>query len=110
MNSFTQYPLTDLNAAITACGSEEMAKEIFTMLQTSLSEHETEITEAFNAKDLDKLSRAAHKLHGAACYTGTPRLKEAAKALEIAAKHQSAVEPAYEQLCDVMKATQTASL
>lgn len=67
-------------------GKQELAEEMLAMLIDYLPEHQQEITKAVKTKDIESVAKSAHKLHGATCYCGTPRLKEAAKELEIAAK------------------------
>lgn len=87
MSDIHQHPLIDTQAGIElAGGSEDMHKELLAMLKAMLAEHEQEVRAAFEAKDLNELAKAAHKLHGACCYTGTPRLKAASKQLELCAK------------------------
>jgi len=82
-----KQPVIDFELAKELVGGQEaLAQEMFKMLFDSLPEHQKEITEAAKNKDLALTGKAAHKLHGATCYCGTPRLKEAVKALEIAAK------------------------
>lgn len=68
-------------------GSLEMAFEILQMLVDALPQHKEILTKAIADHQMDTIRSEAHKLHGAACFTGTPRLKTAAKALEQAAKH-----------------------
>ena len=88
-------------------GSEDTAKEILTLLVTTLPEHQQELTRAFNAGDTEALRKSAHKLHGGTCYTGTPALKEAAAALENTAKttHDiNALKPLYQHLLENIQA------
>ena len=67
-------------------GNETMAKELLTLLADNLPEHQRIIKEACQKNDKPSLISESHRLHGATCYTGTPRLKIAAKELEMAAK------------------------
>lgn len=69
-------------------GDETMAKELLIMLKDSLGEHLHCIQQEYTNKDYPELSKAVHKLHGATCYTGTPRLKAACQQLESAAKQK----------------------
>ena len=73
-------------------GSLEMAYEILQMLSDALPQHKAILIKAVTDQKLENIRTEAHKLHGAACFTGTPRLKTAAKALEQAAKHNQAEE------------------
>ncbi len=52
------------------------------MLVNLLPEYEKNLSSAFNEKDFEALGEQAHKLKGATLYCATPRLTEAAKALE----------------------------
>jgi len=83
-----------------AGGSKEMAEELMGMLIEALPEHEAEISAAIESDDHETLYTAAHKLHGATCYTATPRLKDAVKTLEDAAKGKSPedIKPAYDNM------------
>lgn len=78
--------IIDLEMVIQFAGSEEFARELLEMLAENLPQHIQEIAIAYQKNDLDALAKAAHKLHGATCYTGTAKLKEAVKAVELAAK------------------------
>ncbi len=73
-------------------GSLEMAYEILQMLSDALPQHKDILIKAIADHQIDAIRTEAHKLHGAACFSGTPRLKTAAKALEQAAKHNQAGE------------------
>ena len=81
--------IIDLDLGAKLVGNDKsMAKELLEMLIDTLPEHLNEITTAYEANNLDALVKATHKLHGATCYTGTPRLKASAAALEQAAKQK----------------------
>ena len=84
-----------------ANGQMEIAKELFDLLLETLPEHREKLDHAFQKNDLYGLQQEAHKLHGATCYCGTPRLKEAAKELETAAKNNQNghVIKTYNNLC-----------
>jgi len=64
----------------------QLAKEMFEMLIACLPKHQNELDEAFQKQDLKELLMATHKLHGAVCYSGTPRLTAAIYQLESALK------------------------
>lgn len=82
-------------------GNRKMAEEMLQMLKSYLPEHLTEITEAYQANDYPSLAERTHKLHGATCYCGTPRLKEAAKQLEKAIRDgkEKNIHKLYNELC-----------
>jgi two-component system sensor histidine kinase BarA len=65
-----------------AGGREKLAKQMLKILLESIPENEKEISEAYLARDLKSLAKATHKLHGAASYCGTPRLKDASIVIE----------------------------
>lgn len=65
-----------------AGGKEDLAQEMLNMLASSLPNEQKTINLAFANKDYDALREYVHKLHGACCYCGVPRLKRLAKQLE----------------------------
>ncbi len=105
----------DWPLAITrAGGRESLAKEMLQMLTDSLPDSRDTIDAAFHAQDSELLQQAVHKLNGACCYTGVPRLQALAHEIETQLKRGQAVdalEPEYLELCDeinkVMQATET---
>lgn len=66
-------------------GRLDMAKRMIKMLVDRLAEDKRMIEESYKNKEFERLSRIAHKLYGATCYCGVPRLKSAVKNLENAA-------------------------
>jgi HPt (histidine-containing phosphotransfer) domain-containing protein len=62
---------------------EEAEPELLELLTSSLIEFRTELDCAYQAKDIPKLIKETHKMHGALCYTDTPQLKEAVKSMEL---------------------------
>lgn len=93
-------------------GSMNKAKEMLEILVESLPGYSHEISEAFYKQDCVKLTIATHKLHGAACYCGTPRLKTAAMNLEAIAKKckTAKCEAAYNQLISEIDAVLKAGI
>lgn len=91
MNSDEQIIDLELGKSLVG-GSLEMAYEILQMLADALPQHKEMLIKAITDHELEVIRTEAHKLHGATCFTGTPRLKIAAKALEQAAKHNQAEE------------------
>ncbi len=110
MNDTSKLIDLELGASLVG-GSSEMAKELLTMLVGSLSEHKKELEQAFADNDLDELRKAAHKLHGATCYTGTPMLKQASADLEnaIKEKQQSKINDLYQILQHAIDDTRSAA-
>ncbi|ODN42226.1 ATP-binding protein [Piscirickettsia litoralis] len=73
----------DINEGIKlTSGSEALFFELLELLVKRLPEDLDAITTAFNTKAFDELRHRVHKLHGASCYCGTPRLKEISAELE----------------------------
>lgn len=70
-----------------ASGKPDLAIELTCLFLELLPKHETELRLAYEKKDLDALGKAAHKLHGALCYCGLPRLKSLTKTLESTARN-----------------------
>jgi len=70
-------------------GDEEFAKEMLAMLIDNLPEHQENMQNAFEKKNLDQLKNEVHKLHGGLCYCGTPHLKSIAKNLEVAINNKA---------------------
>jgi two-component system sensor histidine kinase BarA len=99
----TNKDIIDWDLAIErAGGKKELAKELFELLVKTLPQHQNELKVAFEDNDFDALHTAAHKLHSATCYCGTPRLKQAAKNLEELAKTTKTTEikESYDKLCN----------
>ncbi len=72
-----------------AGGRLELATELLGKLAISLPDEKTKINEQFLAENWQTLRDQVHKLHGACCYCGVPRLKECAQLLENAIESQS---------------------
>ena len=63
---------------------EDLADEMLTMLIQALPEDKSNIAEAYKSRNFIELRELVHKLHGACCYVGVPKLKNIAKELETA--------------------------
>lgn len=72
-----------------ANGSEELAKDLFSMLINDLPVLSENLTQAFNAKDEQALWDHAHKIYGSTAYCGVPNLRKAAHELENSIKTNS---------------------
>lgn len=68
---------------------EDLAKELLTLLISELPETRNNINNAYQNQDLEMLHHYIHKLHGATCYCGVPRLKEITSLLETKIKHKN---------------------
>ena len=88
-----------------AGGNQDLARELFQMLQNELPAYHTNIQQHYNDGDHDALLQLVHKLHGSATYCGVPALKEAAASFESNLKQGA--ETTYAQcLDDVLSAIQ----
>lgn len=61
---------------------EDLADEMLTMLINNLPTDKINIIQAYKNNNLNLLRDTVHKLHGACCYIGVPKLKNLAKELE----------------------------
>ena len=73
-----------------ANGSEELAKDLFTMLLNDLPVLAENLTQALISQDNQALRDHAHKLNGSTAYCGVPHLRQTAQQLEDSIKTQSA--------------------
>lgn len=71
----------DLGAKL-AGGKRELAREMLDMLFKNLSGDLKMLNNAYSKKNYQLLADKAHKLHGACCYVGVPRLKNMIANLE----------------------------
>ena len=81
-------------------GKRKVSKEIIdSFISKYLPQHVQEINEAIVANDSKQLLQAVHKLHGAVCYFGTPRLESVAEELELALKEGKKKQKDIDKLC-----------
>jgi two-component system, NarL family, sensor histidine kinase BarA len=87
METLDHLPTIDWEDGIRLAGhKKELARDILNMLARDLPRELTIIHEQFQAKNYQEMQKTVHKLHGAVCYTGTPRLKTVLAALETSLK------------------------
>ena len=82
-------------------GNQALAEEFLTRFVQELSLNRTEFTQLFAVKDIEGLENAAHKLHGACCFCGVPRLHNQVTRLEKQAKeagHITELKPIFVEL------------
>lgn len=71
-----EMPVIDWEQSSRLAGqNDSLAKEILGLLIKDLPSELTALHELGQVKNYHELQRRVHKLHGAVCYTGTPRLK-----------------------------------
>jgi two-component system sensor histidine kinase BarA len=76
-------PVIDWEESVRLAGhKKELARDILTMLTRELPHELAEIKAHYQSKNYQELLRTVHKLHGAVCYAGTPRLKTVLATLE----------------------------
>ncbi len=101
------FPLIDWKLALQrAAGKPELAQEMLLLLIKSLPQSDKQIRQAITDNDQQVLLHALHKLHGACCYTGVPRLKNLLEALETQLKKGANIkllEPELYELDDVIQ-------
>lgn len=67
----------DLHLCLTSTGQKpDLAKEMLQGLLDSLPEERKKIADLKQQRDVDAYSMAVHRLHGNACYTGVPVLRQ----------------------------------
>jgi len=70
-----------------ADGKSELARDMLKMLLNELPSSKLSINQAFAANDMNNLKHHVHKLHGATCYIGVPKLKQCSHDFEQALKN-----------------------
>src|SRR3990167_11083825 len=82
-----ELPIVNWDLGTKLAGNKrEIAEELLALLINMLPTEMTEIDESFNQCDFVELQKRVHKLHGAVCYCGVPRLKQVLIKLETAIK------------------------
>ena len=99
-------PLIDWTQALQrAAGKAELAQEMLQLLIQSLPQASRQIQQAITDNEQQLLLHALHKLHGACCYSGVPRLKNLLEGLETQLKKGASIkslEPELSELEDVL--------
>lgn len=67
-----------------AAGKTSLALEILHCILAELPDYHNNIEKAYNNNKLSDLRMHTHKLHGACCYSGLPRVHQAAYDIEFA--------------------------
>lgn len=76
-------PLIDWEQAVKVAGNNrELAEDIFKGLLRTLPDERAAIKKLYEEQNYPELLQRAHKLHGALCYCGLPRLKSVIENLE----------------------------
>lgn len=76
-------PIIDWPLGIKLAGNQRsLAEEMMTVLKNDLADVVASIKKRHKAGDYKKMQQEIHKLHGAVCYCGVPRLKSILAELE----------------------------
>ncbi|MBQ4831922.1 two-component sensor histidine kinase BarA [Pseudoalteromonas sp. MMG010] len=89
-----------------AGGKRELALEMLNMLLKSIPETLMHLEQATETAQCQEILAVVHKLHGACCYTGVPKLKALAETIETSLKSNcelSKVEPELFELQDELE-------
>lgn len=82
-----QLPIIDWEDSIRLAGhKKDLARDILNLLARDLPQEIATIRTLHQDQKFPELLKTVHKLHGAVCYTGTPRLKTLLSTLETALK------------------------
>jgi two-component system sensor histidine kinase BarA len=80
----------DTNLALErAGGNQDLACELYQMLQNELPNYLTTLQKHYDNGDYNALLEVVHKLNGSATYCGVPALKQAAATMEGNLKQQA---------------------
>lgn len=80
----------DWDLALKLAGNKrDLAEELLNMLLMTLDSDVKKIRSDYDNKNFSDLQKRIHKLHGAVCYCGTPRLKKIIVIIENALKQNN---------------------
>ena len=83
----------DWELAMELAGNDKaFAKQMFLLLVKDLGNELPEIKKEYITQQITSLKKRLHRLHGALCYCGAPRLKNATAALERALENNKDLE------------------
>jgi len=81
-------PIIDIDTGKKALGNnEELIKDVLRLLIDTLPNEIATIKRSYHSHQYDRMLAAVHRLHGAVCYSPTPRLKLVLSHLESHLKH-----------------------
>ena len=76
-------PIFDWEQAVKLAGNkQDLAKDMLALLMQGLPRDISAIHQSYQDKNYQEMLKAVHKLHGALCYCGLPRLKTLISNLE----------------------------
>lgn len=77
-----QFPILDSDEALKNCATQEMLKELLTLMTQELPTDLECMKKAFKSHDYPQIEKIAHKIKGGAVYVGTIRMKYACQYVE----------------------------
>jgi len=95
----SNLPVFDFSLSVRlANNKKEIAEEILGLFMQEFPADLEAVKMARKKREMDKLLRLVHKIHGALCYCGMPRLKNIAVRYETLLKQELLDETAFAQL------------
>jgi two-component system sensor histidine kinase BarA len=85
-----------------AGGKADLAVDMLNMLLDSLPEARDAIQQATDDEEHDAILKQVHKLHGACCYTGVPKLKNLAELVETTIKKTGSADDVMPELYELL--------
>jgi len=82
MFQLNQFPILNSEEALKNCATQEMLKELLTLMTQELPTDLEFMKKAFKALDYPLVEKTAHKIKGGAVYVGTIRMKYACQYVE----------------------------
>ena len=83
-----KLPVVDWELAMKLAGNnQDIAKEILALFIKNIPGELTAINQSFQNKNYQEMGKQLHKLHGALCYCGLPRIKMLVAQLESSLKN-----------------------
>ena len=82
MFQLNQFPILNSDEALKNCATQEMLKELLTLMTQELPNDLERMKIAFKAHDYPLVEKTAHKIKGGAVYVGTTRMKYACQYVE----------------------------
>ena len=87
LDKLQELPIIDWeDSTRLACYKKDLARDMLNLLARDLPQELRTMNSLHTDKKYSELLKTVHKLHGAVCYTGTPRLKSLLSPLETALK------------------------
>jgi len=104
-----QFPILNSDEALKNCATEEMLKELLTLMTQELPSDLESMKRAFKALDYPLVEKTAHKIKGGAVYVGTIRMKYACQYVERYWKtgQRELFDPLYHQAVSTIEETIT---